>query len=156
GKQQVHRNHRELETRAALQEQDAIVRRHAAERPDVSFGLLEDRLERFRAVADLEDRHPDAGQRDEVALNLLEDRQWQNRGACRKIEDALHDSHEGFSQKATTKTRSHEEEYLVSLLRVLRGFVVHLLKLSPSANPECRSCRLELLSAARRRARRRD
>ena len=43
-------------------------------------------------MADLEDRHADAGQRQEVALRLLEHFDRQHRRAGRKIEDAMSSS----------------------------------------------------------------
>ena len=46
GGEQVHRHHRELQARAALQEQHPVVRRNARQRADVGFGLCDDRLER--------------------------------------------------------------------------------------------------------------
>ena len=70
----------------------------SAERADVGLGLREDRLERLRAMADLEDRHADAGQRHEIALDLLEHRHRQHRGAGGEVEDAMN-GHEPPSRK---------------------------------------------------------
>jgi hypothetical protein len=44
-------------------------------------------------VADLENRHADAGQRQEVALNFLQNRHRHDRWTGRKIEHALYRSH---------------------------------------------------------------
>ena len=51
---------------------------------DVGLGLREDRLERLRPVADLENRHADARQRDEIALDLFEHRTAAARRARRR------------------------------------------------------------------------
>ena len=69
-REQVHRHHRELQRRAALQEQHLVRRRNVAERAQVGLGPREDVLEGLRAVADLEDRHADAraARRDRAAL----------------------------------------------------------------------------------------
>ena len=46
--------------------------RDAGERAQVGIGLIEDAFEDLRAVADLEDRHPDTRQRNEIALYLIQ------------------------------------------------------------------------------------
>jgi hypothetical protein len=77
GRQQVHRHHRELQARAALEEEHVIVLRDSRQRANIGLATLDHVVERFRAVADLEDRHADAGQREKVALRLLEHLDWQ-------------------------------------------------------------------------------
>ena len=44
-------------------------------------------------MADLEDRHADAGQRDEIALNLFEDRHRQDGRTGGEVVDALNGRH---------------------------------------------------------------
>ena len=44
-------------------------------------------------MADLENRHTDAGQRDQIALNLLEHRQRQHRGARGEVVNAMNGGH---------------------------------------------------------------
>jgi hypothetical protein len=87
--EEVHRDHRELQAGAARKKQHAIVRGDGGERTDVGLGLGKNRFERLRAMADLEDRHPHAGQRDEVALHLFQDRHRQHRRSGGEIVDAL-------------------------------------------------------------------
>ena len=51
----VHRNHRELETRAALQEQNRVVVADVQQTAEVGFGGLDDFVKGFRAMAFLDD-----------------------------------------------------------------------------------------------------
>ena len=85
--EQVHRHHRELQRGAPLQHEDLVVRRHARQRADVLDRAVEHVLERLRAVADLHDRHADVGQRDQIALRLLEHRKRQDGGAGGEVVD---------------------------------------------------------------------
>ena len=100
--QEVHRDHGELEARAALQEQDLVAVRDAGQPADVRLGLAEDRLEGRRAMADLHDGHADAGQRHEVALDLLEHGQRQDGRAGREVVDAVRGGHGRAPQMATS------------------------------------------------------
>jgi hypothetical protein len=69
--QEVHGQHRKLERGAALQEQDAVVIGQGQEFAQVSFGLGEHLHKGFGAVADFQDRCPNAGQTQHVSLNLF-------------------------------------------------------------------------------------
>ena len=60
-RQKIHRHHGKLKRRASLQEEDVVLVRDARERADVRFRRGKDLVERLRAVANLEDRHADAG-----------------------------------------------------------------------------------------------
>ncbi len=91
--QQVHRDHRELEAGPTLEEQDPVAVRHPGEPSDVGLGLADDRFEGRRTVADLHDGHPDAGQADEIALDLFEDGQGQHRRPGREVVDAFGGGH---------------------------------------------------------------
>ena len=95
--QQVHRHHGELQAGAALQEQHGVVVGDAGERADVGLGRVEDRFERLRPVADLQDRHADARQRDEIALRLFEDGLGQDGGTGAEVEDALNGGRHGLA-----------------------------------------------------------
>ena len=75
--------------------------------------LREDVLERLRAVADLEDRHADAGQRHEIALRLLENGHGQDRGAGGKVVDAL----DSRSHELVIDREARHGTYQVRLLR---------------------------------------
>ena len=55
------------------------------------------RLERLRAVADLEDRHPGAGQRDQIPLDFLEHRDGQHRRTGGEVVDAMNGCRHGGS-----------------------------------------------------------
>ena len=55
----------------------------------ILFGLRENRFERFRSVADLEDRHADAGKRHEIALRLFENGNGKNRGTCGEVKHSM-------------------------------------------------------------------
>ena len=70
-----------------------IVRRDAGERAQVGLAALDDLVERLRAMADLEDRHADAGQRHQVALRLLEHLERQHGRPSGKIENSVRSSH---------------------------------------------------------------
>src|SRR5262245_14687032 len=70
-----------------------IIRRYAAECANVSFGLLEDRFKGPRAVADLEDRHADARQRDQIPLDLFQHRHGQYRGTRGEVVDTMNSGH---------------------------------------------------------------
>ena len=70
--EQVERHHRELQRRAALQKQNLVVCRHFASARMSASAFCENAFEGRRSVADLHDRHADAGQRQQVALHLLE------------------------------------------------------------------------------------
>src|SRR4029079_8562405 len=87
GGKQVHRDHRELEAGAALEEQHVIALRDIRQFPEVRFAAGENLLEGFRPVADLEDRHADPGKSKQIALCLLEHFERENRGAGGKIEN---------------------------------------------------------------------
>ena len=76
--QQVHRQHRKLQARPALQEQNAVAGRNAQQFAQALLRFGPDRVESLRAMADFEDRHADAGQRDQVPLGLFDDRQRQD------------------------------------------------------------------------------
>ena len=90
GVQQVHRHHRELGGRATGKEQDVVVVGDARQLADVRFTLGEDGLERLRPMADLEHRHADAGERQQVALRFLECGERQHGRAGREVVDAVH------------------------------------------------------------------
>ena len=72
GRQQIHGHHRELQARATLEEQNVVTLGHARERAQVGLATLDDLVEGRGAMADLEHRHADAGQRQQVLLDLLE------------------------------------------------------------------------------------
>ena len=81
----VHRDHRELQPRTTLQEQDAIVVRDLQQRLQPGLGILQDRLERFAAMADLQYRNATARERQHFALGLLEHRQRQHGWSRREV-----------------------------------------------------------------------
>jgi hypothetical protein len=115
--EEIHRHHRELEAGAALQEQHLVVRRNGRQRADVGLRLREDRLERRRAVADLEDRHADSRQRHEIALNLFENGHRQDRGPRREVVDAMNGSHGRSGQPR------RREDTKIKIASCLRAFV---------------------------------
>jgi hypothetical protein len=88
GGEQVHRHHRELGAGAALQEQRVVALGDARQGAEVGLGALDDFIEGRRAMADLEHRHTDARQGDEVALGLFQHRQGQHRRPRREVVDA--------------------------------------------------------------------
>ena len=59
-----------------------------AERAHVRLAALDDLVERLRAMADLQDRHADARERQQIALRLLEHLDRQHRRTGGEIEDA--------------------------------------------------------------------
>ncbi len=107
--QDVHRHHRELEAGAALQEQDMVAVGNAGERADVALGTLDDFVEWLRAVADLEDRHADAGHRQEVLACLFEDLDRKHGRPGGKIENAIRCRH-----SVTTCRSSTSEFFLIN------------------------------------------
>jgi hypothetical protein len=66
---------------------------NSRQRAEVRFAPFDDLVEGLRPVADLKNRHADAGQRQQVALRLLEDFDRQNRRPGRKVEDTSHGGH---------------------------------------------------------------
>ena len=66
-----------------------IVVGQARQGPQVGLGLPENPLELGRPVADLEHRHPDAGEGHQVVLRLLEHRLGQHRGAGAEVVHAV-------------------------------------------------------------------
>src|ERR1019366_8497884 len=73
--------------------QHLIVRRHVAERADVCVGLLENRFECLRPMTDLENRHADPRQRDEIALDFLEHRHGQHGRPGGEVVNAMDSGH---------------------------------------------------------------
>ena len=75
-------------------------------------------------MADFEDRHPDAGQRDEIALNLFQHRQRQHGRTGGEVEDAMDGCHGApkcnHEKHENTKTRKRST--------VLRAFVTMVFK----------------------------
>ena len=89
--EQIHRHHRELGRRAALQKKHLVVGGDTAEGAHVSLGLGQNRLERLRAMADLQHRHAHAGQGNEVALRFDEDGRRKHGRPGREVEDLWHE-----------------------------------------------------------------
>nr|ABZ10196.1 hypothetical protein ALOHA_HF4000APKG10H12ctg3g11 [uncultured marine microorganism HF4000_APKG10H12] len=87
--EQIHRHHGELLAGAPLQEEDVVVVGHAGQGPQVRLCLLEDPVECRRPVADLEHRHADPWQRQQVALRRLEHRLRQHRRSGTEVEHAM-------------------------------------------------------------------
>ena len=87
--QQVDRDHGELERCAALQEQHPVVVRDGKQFAQVGLRFGQDRVERRRTVADLQHGTAGAGQREQIPLYLLQDRQREHRRSRREVEDAL-------------------------------------------------------------------
>src|SRR5580692_7726524 len=73
---------------------------NAGEHANVGFRLGQNRLACPRAMADLENRHAHAGQREEIALNLLEDRYWQHCRSGGKVVHAVSGGHIVTSRKS--------------------------------------------------------
>src|SRR5262249_61989860 len=97
---QVHRHHRELKRCAALEKEHLIAGGDRGELADVGLAALDDIFERLRAVADLENRHPNAGKGHQVLLRLSEDRLRKNGGAGGKVENAV--SHDASLYKGSS------------------------------------------------------
>src|SRR5215831_18324598 len=66
-----------------------VVGRYVGQLADVCLAFLDDVLEGFGPVADLENRHPYPGQRHQVLLRLSEDRLRKNCGSGGEIENAV-------------------------------------------------------------------
>ena len=85
GRQEVQRNHRELETGAALQEQYVIVLGNRHQFAQQSDGLVVHRLILFAAMAHLHDGHARAPEVEQLALRLLQHGQRQRRRSCVEV-----------------------------------------------------------------------
>ena len=66
---------------------------NARERSDVGFRLRKRRFELLRPMADLENRDADAGQRQQIALNLLKNRQRQHGRSGGEVEYTMNRGH---------------------------------------------------------------
>ena len=89
GGAQVHRQHGELQSGAALQEHDLVIAGDAQQLAQVCFGGLDHSFEFLRAVTDLHHRHACALEVDQLGLCLLEDLERQDGWAWVKVEDAF-------------------------------------------------------------------
>jgi hypothetical protein len=77
-------------------------------------------------MADLEDRHADAGQRYQVALNLFENRQRQHRWTSGEVEDAVNGGHSSSCDShENTKTRNEPKQFF----SCFRAFVAKSVRL---------------------------
>ena len=85
---QVDRDHRELQRSAALKKQHLIVVRNAKQLAQIGLRFGQDRVERRRTVTELQHGAAGAGQREQVALYLLQDRHREHRGTRGEVEHA--------------------------------------------------------------------
>ena len=91
GGAQVRRHHRELQRRAALQEEHGVVGADPEQRAEVGLGLLDDPLEGRRAVADLHHGHARPGVVEQLRLGLLEHAEGQDGRSRPEVVDSLHE-----------------------------------------------------------------
>ena len=70
GDGEIHRDHRELEARTALKEQDRVVVTDIQQRTEIRFGGLDDFIKGFRAMAFLDDTVTTATIVNELFLSL--------------------------------------------------------------------------------------
>src|SRR6187402_1772825 len=75
---------------------------NAGERADVAFGALHDFVEWLRTVADLEDRHADAGHRQKILAGLFEDLDRKHGRPGGKIENSIRCRHSVTTCKSRT------------------------------------------------------
>ena len=86
---EIHRDHRELRRRAALQKQHIVVVAKPHQRENVRFCLVQHRFELFGAVADLDDGLPRALEIQEFRLRFLQHFQRLRCGAGIEIVNAI-------------------------------------------------------------------
>jgi len=70
--QKVHRDHAELQPRATLHEEHRVIVRDLQQLAQVGLGGLDNGLERWRTVTDLQDRHAQSRQGQQITLRLLQ------------------------------------------------------------------------------------
>ena len=91
--QKIHGNHRELQARPTLQEQHVVALGNPRQHPQIRLAALDDVVKRLRPMADLQDGHSDAWERQQIALRLFEHFDWKDRGTRREIQDTRCRSH---------------------------------------------------------------
>ena len=94
-RKKIHRHHRKLQRRSALQEQDGVVVRDACQFAAECFGFRSDGHERLAAMRVLTDADARISQRQQVFAGFFEHSFRQNGRTGRKIPDAT--SHRGVS-----------------------------------------------------------
>ena len=95
-REEIHRDHRELHRRAALDEAHGPVVAESAQLLERGDRLLVDRVVVLAAVGHLHHGHSAALVVDKVLLRVLEDFKRQHRGACRKVVCTRHVSFLSF------------------------------------------------------------
>jgi hypothetical protein len=88
-RQKIHRHHRKLETRAALQKEHGIVLRNAQQLAQTIFGAGNYLVKSLRAVADFHHGHAHAGQRQHFIARLFQDGNRNHGRAGAKIKNSF-------------------------------------------------------------------
>lgn len=83
--EEVHWNCRELETGAALHEEDLVFLRDSQQLAETIAGVIPDLGVGLVAVGDFHDAHASALEVEQILLGLLEDVQWQAARAGREV-----------------------------------------------------------------------
>ena len=87
--EQIHRYHRELQGRTALQKQHAIVLRQAQQPPNPAFGISKDLAKKGRTVADLHHAHTRTADISKLGGGLLQHFGRHHRRPGRKVVNML-------------------------------------------------------------------